>query len=180
MTKYVSLINLRLGSFVAWRLEHVLRNSNEKADALAAVAASLPIKETMLLPAYFQSESSITTNRVNEIDETGPSWITQIARYLSSGELPDRRAEAHKIQVQVARFSLVKGQLYKLSLGGPYLKFLTQQQGQYVLAVLHNEICGNHPGGRTLAHRAHTPGYYWLTMHVDVAAYVRKCDRCQR
>ena len=69
MTKYVSLINLRLGSFVAWRLEHVPRSSNEKADALAAVATPLPIKETMLLPVYYQPESSITTHRVNEIDE---------------------------------------------------------------------------------------------------------------
>ena len=44
MTKYVSLVNLRLESSVAWRLEHFLRNSNEKADSLVAVAASLPIK----------------------------------------------------------------------------------------------------------------------------------------
>ena len=73
MTKYVSLVNLRLGNFVTWRLEHVSRDTNEKADALAVVAVSLPIKETMLLPVYYQPESSITTNRVNEIDETYPS-----------------------------------------------------------------------------------------------------------
>ena len=96
-TKYVSLVNLRLGSFIAWRLEHVLRDSNEKADALAAVAASLPIKETVLLPIYYQPESLITTNRVNEIDEACPSWMTPIVRYLGSGELLDNRAEAHKI-----------------------------------------------------------------------------------
>ena len=53
MGKYVSLINLRLGSFVAWRLEHVPRNSNEKTDALAIVVVSLPIKETVLLPVYY-------------------------------------------------------------------------------------------------------------------------------
>ena len=28
MAKYVSLVNLWLGSFIAWRLEHVPRNSN--------------------------------------------------------------------------------------------------------------------------------------------------------
>ena len=99
MTKYVSLINLRLGSFVAWRLKHVPRSSNEKADALAAVAMSLPIKETMLLPVYYQPELSITTNQVNEVVETGPSWMTLVVRYLSSGELPDNKAEAHKIKV---------------------------------------------------------------------------------
>ena len=111
MTRYVSLVNLRLGSFTSWRLEHVQRNSNEKADALVAVAASLPIKETMLLPVYYLPESLITTSWVNEIDETSPSWMTPIVRYLSLGELLDNRAEAHKIQVQAARFSLVSSQL---------------------------------------------------------------------
>ena len=53
MAKYVSLINLRSGSFVPRRLEHVPRNSNEKADTLAVVAVSLPIKETELLPIYY-------------------------------------------------------------------------------------------------------------------------------
>ena len=49
MTKYVCLVTSRLGNFVAWQLEHVSRDSNEKADTLAVVAASLPIKETVLL-----------------------------------------------------------------------------------------------------------------------------------
>ena len=62
----------------------------------------------------------------------------------------------------------------------PYLKCLTQQQGQYILAELHEGICGNHLSGRTLAHKAHTQSYYWLTMQTDAAAYVRKCDRCQQ
>ena len=86
---------------------------------------------------------------------------------------------AHKVQIQSARFSLVDGQLYKRSCR-PYLKCLTPEQGQYVLAELHEGICGNHPRGRTLAHRAHTQGYYWPTMKTDVVDYVKKCDPCQR
>ena len=78
--------------------------------------------------------------------------------------------EAHKIQVQASRFSLVNRQLYKWSLDEPYLKCLTPQQGQYILAELHEGICGNHPSIRTLAHMAHTQGYYWLTMRVDTVA----------
>ena len=58
--------------------------------------------------------------------------------------------------------------------------FLTPEQGQYVLAELHEGICGNHSGGRTLAHRAHTQGYYWPTMKSDATDYVKKCDPCQR
>ena len=98
----------------------------------------------------------------------------------STGELPNDRGRAHKIQIQSTRFSLVDGQLYKRSLDWPYLKCLTPEQGHYVLAELHEGICGNHPGGRTLAHRAHKQGYYWPTMKSDVADYVKKCDPCQR
>ena len=82
MAKYVSLINLWFGSFAAWQLEHIPRSSNRKVDALVAVVVSLPIKETVLLPpVYYQLESSITTNRVNEVDEAAPSWMTLIVRY---------------------------------------------------------------------------------------------------
>ena len=125
MTKYVSLVTLQLRNFMAWQLENVSRDSNEKADALAVVATSLPIKE--IVPIYYQLESSITTNRVNEIDEVCPSWMIPIVRYLSSEELLDNRAEVHKTLVQAARFSLVNSQLYKQSLDRPYLKRLTHQ-----------------------------------------------------
>ena len=83
---------------------------------MATVATSLLIKEIVLLPVCYQPESLITTNRVNEVDETSPSWMTPVVRYLSSGELPNTRAEAHKIQVQEAWFSLINGQMYKRSL----------------------------------------------------------------
>ena len=115
-------------------MEHVSRDSNEKADALAAMVASLPRKETVLQLVYYQPKSLIATNRVNEINEACPSRMTPIVRYLSSGELSDNKAEAHKIQVEVSRFSLMNSQLYKWSLDRPYLKFLPHQQGQYVLA----------------------------------------------
>ena len=50
MAKYVFLVKQRLGSLEAWKLKHIPRDCNEKADALAAVAASLPITETVFLP----------------------------------------------------------------------------------------------------------------------------------
>ena len=173
MAKYASLVKQRLSTLSAWKLEHVPRDSNERADALAAVAASLPIKETIYLPIYYQPGSSILHTQVSQIQEAPPSWMDPIRLYIAKGELPNDRSRAHKIHIQSTRFSLVDGQLYKQSLGGPYLKRLTPEQGQYVLAELHEGICGNHPGGRTLAHRAHTQGYYWPTMKSDAANYVK-------
>ena len=48
------------------------------------------------------------------------------------------------------------------------------------MAKLYEGICGNHIGGRTLAHRVHSQGYCWPTMKRDAANYVKMCDRCQR
>ena len=78
MEKYVSLVKQRLGSLEAWKLEHIPRDCNEKADALASVATSLPMTETMFLLIYYQSDSSIITTRVSQVDEVSPSWMDLI------------------------------------------------------------------------------------------------------
>ena len=163
-------------AWAAWKLEHIPRDCNEKSDALAAVAASLPITEIVFMPIYYQSDFSIITTIISQADEVSPSWMDPIVQYINTGALPNERNKAHKIQIQSARFSLVNGQLFKRSLDRSYLKCLTIEQGQYVLVELHEGICGNHLGGRTLAYRAHTQGYYWPTMRSDAAAYVQKCD----
>ena len=163
MVKYVSWVKQRLSSFPVRKLEHIPKDSNEKADALASMAASLPIIETIFLFIYYQPVSSIVPPQVNQVDKDLPSWMDPITLYLSTGQLPSERGKAHKLQIQSARFSLVDGQLFKRSLGSPYLKCLTLEQSHYVLAKLHEGICGNHPSDRTLVHRAHTQGYYWPT-----------------
>ena len=158
MVKYVLRVKQRLSSFPIWKLEHVPKDYNERADALASIAASLPLTETILLPIYYWPTLLIGSLQINQVDENTPSWMDPISLYLSTGRLPTKRDKAHKLQTQSTRFSLVNGQLYKRSLGGPYLKCLTLEQSQYVLAKLHEGICGKHPDGKTLAHRAHTQG----------------------
>ena len=49
MAKYVTLVKQRLACFSTWKLEHVPKDSNEKVDALAAVAASLLISAQKVL-----------------------------------------------------------------------------------------------------------------------------------
>ena len=127
----------RLSSFPAWKRKHIPRNSNEKADALDYVAASLPITEHILLPIYHQPASSIVSPQINQVDkDPSPppppplpsSWMDRITLYLSTRQLPSERDKANKLQVQSGRFSLVDGKLFKRSLGGPYLKCLTPEQ----------------------------------------------------
>ena len=53
MVKYVTLVKKCLASFPAWKLEHVPRDCNERVEALATVAASLHIIETIFMPIYY-------------------------------------------------------------------------------------------------------------------------------
>ena len=109
MAKYVTLVKQRLAGFSTWKLEHVPRDSNEKVDALAVVAASLPITETIFLPIYYQLDSSIATIQVNQVGKTTPSWMNPITHYINTGELPNKKDKGHKVQVQSTRFSIIDG-----------------------------------------------------------------------
>ena len=124
MAKYVSWVKQRLGSFLVWKLEHVPMDYNDKADALATVAASLPITKTICLPIYYQPFFLIAPSQVSQVDEILPSWMDPIIHYISTGELPNEKDKAHKVQVQSARFSLIDGQLFRRSLGGSVSKML--------------------------------------------------------
>ena len=75
MAKYASLVKKKLNALSAWKLEHVPRDCNERADALAVMAASLPIRETVFLPIYYQPNSSILHAQVSQIEEVPPSWM---------------------------------------------------------------------------------------------------------
>ena len=49
-------------------------------------------------------------------------------------------------------------------------------QTKSLLEEIHEGICGSHTGGRSLAHRAITQGYWWPNMQREALEYVKKCD----
>ena len=184
MARYLTKVRDTSQRFTEWTIEKIRRTENGRADALAGIAASLPIKEAILLPIHVQANPSVaeasTCNTIEAKQADDQEWTNDIIRYLWTDTLPKDPKQAHKIRVQAARFTLIGGHLYKRSFTGPYLRCLSHSEALYVLAELHERVCGNHSEGRSLVHRAHSQGYYWPTMKKDTAAYVKKCDKCQR
>ena len=144
---------------------------------MAGIATSLPIKEVILLPIHVQAHPSVaetsTCNTIEASQADDQEWTNSITEYLRTGTLPGDPKQAHKVRVQAARFTIIGGHLYKRSFTGPYLRCLSHSEALYVLAELHEGVCGTHSGGRSLAHRAHSQGYYWPTMKKDAATYVK-------
>ena len=70
--------------------------------------------------------------------------------------------------------------LYKREFSTPILKCVDLEERNYILQKIHEEICGNHSGGQSLAYKALRQGYFWPTMKTDAMDFARRCDKCQR
>ena len=108
------------------------------------------------------------------------NWTTLVVSYLKDGTLPNDKKVARKLKVQVALFVLTKDVLYKKDFSQPYLRCLNSEEADYVIREVHEGICGNHSGSRSLVHKLIRVGYYWPTMQKDAQTYVKACDKCQR
>ncbi|KAL6319839.1 hypothetical protein AAG906_036907 [Vitis piasezkii] len=70
----------------SWNYEQVSCEENGKANTLAGIAATLPIKEAVMLPVYLKVAPLITPERVCNISQTNLGWMLNIVKYLRTGE----------------------------------------------------------------------------------------------
>ena len=164
-------------------LQHIPRGGNTHADSLATLTTS----STQNLPHVIlikdlgkpsgEKENMIYVPCV----KIGPNWMDPIIQFLRKNVLPEGKSEAKKIRRKAPRFWLSKDQkLYKQPFSGPYLLFIHLEASELLLEELHEGICGSHTGGRSIAHKAITPGYWWPNMQKEALEYTKKCDQCQR
>ena len=108
------------------------------------------------------------------------NWTTPLISYLRTGLLPDGRDATRKLKFQTSWFVLIKDVLYKRGFSRLYLRCLSHEEADYVMREVHEGICGNHSGARSLVHKLIWAGYYWPTVLKDAQAYIKACDKCQR
>ena len=99
--------------------------------------------------------------------------------YLVEGTLTSDPKEASKLRARSARFTVHRGTLYKRGFSTPILKCVGKEEANYILREVHEGICGNHIGARTLVEKTLRQGYYWPTMLKDATELVIKCKACQ-
>ena len=179
MAMYAGKARDLLRKFQSIRVERISRDKNSHADALACLGSSVDTKDARRVWVEFIPEPSIASPVLcNNLE---PSWMDPILVFLKSGKLPEDRKEANKIRHKSARFWISpSGKLYRRSYLGPYLLCVHPNLVENVLYEIHDGICGCHVGGRSLAHRALTHGYWWPRMQQDAQQYVQRCDKCQR
>ena len=118
---------------------------------------------------------------VNPIEaERAQSWMSLIMEYLQNGTLLEDKNEARRVQYRSSWYLIQNGVLYKRGHVLPLLRCATEGEANYVMCEVHEGICGNHSGGRSLAKKILRAAYYWPTMERDAQEFVKKCDKCQR
>ena len=99
---------------------------------------------------------------------------------MDHGILLDGKDAARKLKVQASRFVLIRDVLCKRGFSQLYLRCLSHDEADYMMKEVHEGICGNHSGARSLVHKLVRAGFYWPTMLKDAQAYVKTYDKCQR
>ncbi|XP_075633657.1 uncharacterized protein LOC142606146 [Castanea sativa] len=150
-----------------------------EVDEVAKMASSMKEPTNKEILAGIRNTTSIEEVPVFPIQNIG-GWMAPIVSYLQDGHLPHDSMEARKIKARVARFTILNDTLYKRGLSLPYLKCIDEEEAKYVLHEIHEGICGDHAGPRSLVSKVIRAGYFWPTMQADAMELVKRCDKCQR
>ncbi|CAL2239562.1 unnamed protein product [Prunus armeniaca] len=178
MTAYLSTTHQLFQKFQAYEIRQMPRIENSHADVLARLASTIDDKVGRRLPVEILAQPSIETSEVCTIRYEN-TWMSPIYTYLTNGTLPYDKSQARKLRYRSTRCTVINDILYKRGYTTSYLKCITTEQGDYILQEIHGDVCGDHSGSWSLAHKAFWQGYYWPTMHQDADTLVRKCDKCQ-
>ena len=159
MQEYLCQIRSIQAKFKVFDLSHIPKGGNTHADSLSTLTTSSALD----LPRVILVEDLCTPTslhqgmpRIHQI-KLGLSWMNSISLFLEKDIMPEEKSEAEKVQRKAPRLWLSEDRkLYKRSFFGPYLLYVHPEASESLLEELHEGVCGNHTGGRSLSHRTIT------------------------
>jgi len=114
---------------------------------------------------------------IEEEEAEADNWMTPVIQYLTNGT--SNVGQEKVMKQQCVRYTMINEDLYQRGYSTPLLKCITNIRAEYILAEIHEGVCGNHAGARTMATKVLRAGYYWPTIQGDCAECVKKCAKCQ-
>lgn len=165
MKQYLKKVKQMIGKIESVDVIQIPREENYRADILARMAAVAEPKMPKSVPLEVKSRPSIEQNLEVLRIEQKCLWMDPIISYIWDVVLPSDKLRARKIIAQASRYTIIDGVLYRRWYTLPFLRCLNEDDTDYVLREVHEGVCGNHSGARSLAHKALRQGYFWPTMH---------------
>lgn len=117
------------------------------------------------------AEATPTDNQEPSNNEDTQDWRREFVDYLLKGKSPSDKWEARRLKRRSTNYVVLEGQLHRWTTTKVLLKCITGKETRLVMAETHKGAAGNHSGGRALALKVKSLGFYWPTMNVDCEAY---------
>ncbi|GKV33125.1 hypothetical protein SLEP1_g41667 [Rubroshorea leprosula] len=174
-----------------YQSEHALKFNFDATNNMVkyeALLLSLQLATKLKVAAIqIYSDSQLVVTQVNSICEvvdpvmmntepSTPSWTDPIVSFLGDETVPTDKQEKMRLRKKASRYTLVNDVLYKRSFSLLLLRCLNPYEAEYALREVHEGVCGNHIGARTLAHKVLRQGYYWPNMYKDATQFVQRCS----
>ncbi|XP_072071969.1 uncharacterized protein [Arachis hypogaea] len=183
MKRYLEKILEHLRQFLETEVTHITQELNSRADTLSKLANTKPGGNNRILIQETLQEPSVmkTDNKLDVLPVLGLNvgWMTPLVEYLKFDILPEKQKEAKKLRREAQNYTLVQNILYKRGISTSLLKCVPTSKIEEVLEEVHNGICGNHLGVRSLARKVIRAGFFWPTLQKDATDFIKKCQPCQ-
>jgi hypothetical protein len=171
-----------VASFKTFIIDHVSREGNTRANALAQQASRYiirwgkfgflqrPATETVLV---IQGENEVV---VDDGQADNNDWRRELMNYISNpGSTRDR-----KIQRQTLKYTIIEGILHRRTSEGLSLKCLSKEEAKVTVGEVHEGMCGAHQDVHKMKWLLRRSGVYWSSMLVDCFKYAKGCEACQQ
>ncbi|XP_072077877.1 uncharacterized protein [Arachis hypogaea] len=164
MKRYLKKTLELLRQFLETEVRHITRELNNRADALSKLASTKSGRNNRSLILETLQEPSVTKmdNRLDILPVSGLDlgWMTPLIKYLKLNILPKEQKEAQKLRREAQNYTLVQNVLYRRGISTPLLKCVPTSKTAEVLEEVHNRICGNHLGARSLSRKVIRAGFF--------------------
>ncbi|GKA16294.1 reverse transcriptase domain-containing protein [Tanacetum coccineum] len=152
------LARLRIATEM-FRITHIPRAENRKADALSKLEAV----------QFDHLSKEVLVKVLNE----------RSVKAQEKGMLPEDLVDARTLMEKIGNYMMKDGVLYRKSYLVPLMRCVGPLQANYIIREVHMGSCEMHDGPREVVAKAMNLRYYWTSMHRDARELIRACDDCQ-
>ena len=134
---------------------------NVEVDSLTRLVFELEDGTFGQAPIEILAEPSTkeSVDHVMTVD-LSPSWIDPIFKFLAEGKILEDKNKAKRKKYLANRYTIFNGKLYRRGYAMLYLKYLPPDEAKYIMREIHEEVCNNHSGKRSMAQKVPRQGYY--------------------
>ena len=168
MMKYLQKVKDVTTSLKHFEIFHISRIENARTDILSRLAITAFNSLSRIFVECLEQSSIDKVKEVLQLTIES-SWMDPIIQYLTDRTFPVDSSEAKRLRWIASQYVMINGHLYKRSFSLLLLKCLGPTDADYALREVHEGICENYLGGKSLAYKVLRQRYYWPTMKKDAA-----------